>query len=333
MEKNLNEITITEKYWNWKKFLSITLKIIVGLIILYFIISLVQWENVVSAFLKANKIYIFFAFTLLILNIGIRSLRWHIMLKSVKKNPAFIETLGSLMFGISLGSITPVEIGEYAGRALHISEAKKSHVVGLALVDKVQILIVTSTIGGICLLTFFISKTIFITISSSLIILLAAFILLYFKKIVSYLHKIHLHVFRTEIISRIMDGAKLLTPVDFWITLGLTLIFHLTIVFQMYLLLNAFYEVTIIQAFIGTSAVMFAKSYLPISLGDLGVREATSIYFFSYYGIPSVASLNASMLLFLINIFTSSLIGIYFIKHQNYSIAGIFNLFKRRKPS
>ena len=100
---------------------------------------------------------------------------------------------------------------------------------------------------------------------------------------------------------------------------------------QMFFLINGFTRISFAHAFIGTSAMMFVKSLLPISLGDLGIREAGSIYFFSLYGISQAAALNASLLLFLINIFIPSILGTYFIRHQKLSAIKLIQFWKNNK--
>jgi uncharacterized membrane protein YbhN (UPF0104 family) len=100
---------------------------------------------------------------------------------------------------------------------------------------------------------------------------------------------------------------------------------------QMFCLINAFTGITIVHAFVGTSAMMFIKSLLPISLGDLGIREAGSIYFFSTYNVSQAAALNASLLLFVINVFIPSLFGIYFLRHHEFSSFKLFQFIKNKK--
>jgi uncharacterized membrane protein YbhN (UPF0104 family) len=97
----------------------------------------------------------------------------------------------------------------------------------------------------------------------------------------------------------------------------------------MYFLINSFSHISFAHAFVGTSAMMFAKSLLPISIGDLGIREAGSIYFFSLYGISQAAALNASLLLFFINIFIPSVLGIYFIRHQQIPTQDLLQFWKK----
>jgi uncharacterized membrane protein YbhN (UPF0104 family) len=59
--------------------------------------------------------------------------------------------------------------------------------------------------------------------------------------------------------------------------------------------------------------MMLAKSIFPISIADIGIREAGSVYFFALLGISSAAAFNASMVLFLINILLPSVVGLLFL--------------------
>ena len=154
METELNKTDTDESGEGWKKVISIAIRVIVSALVLYFIISLVQWQNVIVAYKSADIRFILIAALLLFANISIRTFKWRTMLRSVKDAPTFTEAFGSVMLGISLGSFTPGEIGEFAGRALHITDAKRSHLVGLALLDKAQIFIVTSCAGIVSLAMF-----------------------------------------------------------------------------------------------------------------------------------------------------------------------------------
>ena len=56
---------------------------------------------------------------------------------------------------------------------------------------------------------------------------------------------------------------------------------------------------------------MFAKSVIPqLSLGDLGIREGFTIYFYNKSGIAASTSFDASFFLFLINLVFPSLVGL-----------------------
>ena len=78
-------------------------------------------------------------------------------------------------------------------------------------------------------------------------------------------------------------------------------IFHvITYISQFYLLLQAFADLSYWKAFHAISSAMLVKTLLPISIGDLGVRESAAIYFLGQFHVKPVVSFNASLLLFLI---------------------------------
>ena len=332
METKLNSVDKIETGQNRKKLISVVTRIVVSAIVLYFVISLVTWQNVIAAYQSADGTYILFGGFLLIANLGVRTLKWHIMLHSVKNRPAFWEAFGSVMLGISLGSFTPGEIGDFAGRALHIVDARKSHLVGLALLDKAQIFVVTSAAGAISLAFLLLNNLVFIIPISLSIAFLSFIFFMRMDLLAVFGHRLNASFFQKSWVTRVLDGFTLLKQRQLFTTLLCTLCFHGILVVQMFYFIQAFGEITLFHAFIGTSAMMFVKSCLPISLGDLGVREAGSIFFFSTFGISQAAALNASLLLFVVNVLFPSICGTIFLKHQHVTAWTIFQslLFKSK---
>ena len=324
METNLNSAEKVDTGEMRKRLISVVIRIVVSAIILYFVISLVTWQNVLSAYQSADGRYILFGGLLLIANLGIRTLKWRIMLHSVKNKPTFWEAFGSVMLGISLGSFTPGEIGEFAGRALHISDARKSHLVGLALLDKAQISVVTSAAGAISLVILFSSDSFFMIPLSFFIVFLSLTFFMRMDLLAVFGHRLNASFFQKSWVTRVLDGFTLLKSQQLFATLLCTLLFHGVLIVQMFYFIHAFSEITLFHAFIGTSAMMFVKSCLPISLCDLGIREAGSIFFFSTFGISQAAALNASLLLFVVNVLLPSICGTIFLKHQHVTAWTIF---------
>jgi uncharacterized membrane protein YbhN (UPF0104 family) len=316
METELKKTDLTEPGNVWKKFISIAARIAVGTFVLYFVISLVHWQNVIIAYQSADSRFILLAALLLFFNIGVRTFKWRSMLRSVKDAPTLTEAFGSVMLGISLGSFTPGEIGDFAGRAMHITDAKRSHLVGLVLLDKAQIFIVTSCAGMVSLVCLTFNNILVVTLIGIFIVSLSGVIIMRLGMIGLRLNATR---FQKQWLKSILEGFNLLKSQQVFKTVLYTLIFHGILILQMFCLINAFSKINFAHAFIGTSALMFVKSLLPISIGDLGIREAGSIYFFSIYNISQAAALNASLILFFINIFIPSIAGIYFLRHQQIS--------------
>jgi uncharacterized membrane protein YbhN (UPF0104 family) len=316
METDLTKTNVRNSGKVWKKVISIALRVIVSALVLYCIISLVQWQNIIIAYKTADSRFIIIAALLLFVNIGIRAFKWRTMLCSVKDKPTFIEAFGSVMLGISLGSFTPGEIGDFAGRALHITDAKRSHLVGLTLLDKAQIFIVASCFGIMSVVCLTSNNTLFIALLMIMTFILSGVFIMRLGIIAALGHRLNTSFFQKLWLTRVLDGFSLLKPRQLFITVLYTLAFQSVIILQMFFLINGFAKISLLHAFIGTSAMLFVKSLLPISIADLGIREAGSIFFFSTYGISQAAALNASLMLFLINILIPSIIGTYFIRHQ-----------------
>ncbi len=60
--------------------------------------------------------------------------------------------------------------------------------------------------------------------------------------------------------------------------------------------------------------MFFTKTLIPsISYGEIGIREAVSIYFVTAFSYPETVGFNASMTLFFINILIPSALGIIFL--------------------
>lgn len=332
METGLDNTRTLEYRNTGKRFLSGLLRICIAAIILYFIISMVTWQNVLTAYQSADVRFILMGSILVVANLGIRTYKWYTMLHSVKNRPSYLEAFGSFMLGVSLGSFTPGEIGEYAGRTLHIANAKRSHIVGLVLLDKAQIFVVTSAAGMISLNILYMDS-LFLKIFISLGILIVSLTLLLRMDIVAKCaHHLNASFFKRSWVTNVFDGFTLMQSNQLLSTLICTILFHFILMVQMYFFIQAFSNIHLFAAFIGASAMFFLKSCIPISLGDLGIREAGSIFFFSIYGIPQAAALNASLLLFVVNVLLPSIGGTILIKnHHVTSLTLLKSYIARRK--
>ena len=329
METELTKPGTAEPGESRKKIFSIVGRVIVSAVVLSLVFSLVQWENALIAFKSADSRFILLAALLLSVNIGIRTLKWRSMLQTVKDHPTLREAFGSVMLGISLGSFTPGELGEFAGRALHVTDAKRSHLVGLTLLDKAQMFIVTSCAGVVSLLFLTFDNSFLLVITAMVIILLSSIVIVRLDVIAILGHRLNYSLFNKPWLTRVLEGLSFLNFRQLISTVLYTGMYHGILILQMYFLINGFSKIDMIHAFIGTSAMMFVKSLLPISIGDLGIREAGSIYFFSIYDISQAAALNASLILFFINIFIPSILGTYFIRHQHLSALNLAQFWKK----
>jgi uncharacterized protein (TIRG00374 family) len=330
MEAELAESNRAKLNERRKEIAAVILRILVSATILYFLFSLVQWENVLNAYRSADGLYIFVGALLLAGNLGVRALKWRTMLAAVKRAPTFWESFGSIMLGISLGSFTPGELGEFAGRTVHITNARRSHLVGLVLLDRAQIFIITACFGLLSVFSLTLENAALFSCAAFGLIIVSLILFFRLDLFAKIAHRINASFFQREWITKILDGFCLLQTRQLAVILLYTLGFWGILVLQMYCLINAFSSISFVDAFVATSSMMLVKSLLPISLGDLGIREASTIFFFSSFGVSQAAALNASLLLFFINVFFPGAAGAFFLKHQSLRSIPIPRLQKKR---
>jgi len=71
-----------------------------------------------------------------------------------------------------------------------------------------------------------------------------------------------------------------------------------------------FDTVNLFEASKAAASMFLAKTILPISFSDLGIREGAAVYFFGKIDVSAAAALNASLLLFLFNIAVPAIAGL-----------------------
>ena len=84
-----------------------------GLIILFFILLKIDLILIKDEILKTNKAFLFFAMTLNIPHLFIKSCRWNILLKQQAINYSFVQSFLVYISSLYVGFITPGRVGEF----------------------------------------------------------------------------------------------------------------------------------------------------------------------------------------------------------------------------
>jgi uncharacterized membrane protein YbhN (UPF0104 family) len=292
----------------------ILLQAIVAGAVLFFVFHLVEWKNVLIAITHASLIFLVLALLLVPCNLGVRIIKWHFMLKRVQIDVQYHHTIKSLLLGISLGAFTPGELGDVLGRAWHIPDVRKSHIVGLALLDRMQFLGTITVFGVWSILFLLFPFSLFNIIVALVVCCISLTLLISLGKLASVTHAKFTKLWRTLHLDGVLEGMGLFSTSEIVSLVSFTIIHQFVIVMQMFFLLNAFTRISLSTAFLGTSGTLFIQSVLPISLGDLGVREMSSMYFFSLCDVPREFALMATLLLFVMNIVLPGIVGVFIAK-------------------
>ena len=295
------------------------LKLLVGVLLIGLIYGQVAKKaSIVDAITSANPGYIFLGFILLIPNLLIQFLKWRYLLNGHFEDIDNMLVIKSLLFGATLGFVTPGNLGEL-GRGLYFKEQNKFVVTGLNILDKIFGMIIFITIG---LVTFNIIIETRLLFSASIKLILHLVSLLSLLSI--WIFVIHPAVFNrvlnrigrkfsSEKVQLIISGLKTLSiPKMFFLSL-LNTIWFLIILLQYHSIINAFAPVAFPVSFLAVGATLFTKIMLPISLGDLGVREGAAVFYFSLFLVPASAAFYTSFIIFIINFCCPALIGSFFV--------------------
>ena len=186
---------------------------------------------------------------------------------------------------------------------------------GLAFIDKFFSLSIVIFAGAVGLLSLIASQLHFYAFLPILLFTMSALLILRYILIHPELFKNFLY--RINILLPFREKIKLLSSSfdnfhkqQALKLLGFSFIFYLIFFTQFYLAALAFELVSVLDVFKAVSSTLLVKSMLPISLGDLGIRESAAVLFFTKIGANSTTAFNASILIFTINILFPSLLGL-----------------------
>ncbi len=268
-----------------------------------------------ESILKANTLYLSIGALLVVANIGLQFLRWRYLLRLIARDVPDTKILSSLFIGYSAGFFTPGQVGEHGGRMVSLSSLQPIQVLAVSLIDKIYILAVTIITGVVGVWIYFqlflpqywtplFTVIVFCVVASFLIVVLYPDLL---KKILRLvLHKVR----KYRAVSAFLFVKDVFHRRQARILLLLTFIFNVIVILQYHFFVLAFAPVSLKISALCTSNILFIKAaILPISLGDLGIRESTAIFFFTRAGVSAAAALNASLCVFFINILLPSILG------------------------
>jgi len=302
--------------WQNKKFLFFIVKIIIAALLLTVLVKKIDIHEIRSAFSHAHLQYVLMALGLLGFNLFFQFKKWQLLVRLEKPSATGKEIFLSLLSAFPLGIITPGRLGEF-GKAFFIKNCQWPRLLGLALIEKFFSLNVIYLMGLIGLAYFMnpqLEKFILVPVLMTGIILTA--ILLFFMlrpDLFAAILDRFKKAWKNRKISQLLAGIELFTPKVAPRLLLYTASHFLTYIVQFYLLARAFAPISFIKAYLSISSTMMVKTLLPISIGDLGVRESAAVFFFGFFNYPAPAAFDASLLLFSINILIPSLTGLIFI--------------------
>ncbi len=307
---------MVSKYTRHKR-LFILVKVIIAAVTMAMLIRRISARELKEALLQAEWQWILYALLLLTLNLLFQYKRWEILVHLAQPDATRRRIFSSLLSGVTLGFITPGRIGEF-GRAFFIREGQWPLLLGLTALDKFYALLVLYLFGLLGILPFLQRHVELLVWMPLIITAMIFFVLLYLLLIhppflAGVLRRYEKHWHKRKKLRLLVSSLDML-PSRVAMKLSLLALGQVcTYTVQFYLLVRAFAVVPLLQGLQALAAALWVKTLLPISIGDLGIRESAAIYFLGELGVPPAAAFNGSMLLFFINVLLPAVAGFIFL--------------------
>ncbi len=291
------------------------IKILLTVSVLGLLVITIKPREIIAAFQGSYYPLVFVSFILVIPNLGLRALKWGYVLRQVKPTASVREILNSLLVGFTFAVVTPGQLGEF-GRAFFIAGRPRLELIGVSFIDKffnLLPIILGGSIGLLFLPGLVLDGNTYLFMGCCVLVALlwTFFIVLLLSPrwVRDLLYAINVMLPYREKIKILLSGLDPIR-VKQSLTLACLGIAHYAIVIcQYFLVVQSFQQVNLFDAFRATSATLFVKAALPISIGGLGVGETASVGFFRLFEVGRAAAFNSSALLFSMNVLLPALVG------------------------
>ena len=296
----------------------------------------IDWHTLVEYFSKIadepyTKIFIIWIFLLMIVNWGIESLKWQYLIGKVEKVP-FLKSFEAVLSGVSVSVFTPNRVGEWFGRVFILKKVNPWKGVFITMIGSFSQLLTTVVMGALSLLFYipiyfkdsgFYSQYLFYGIVILILGVNAVLVLIFLNisALPTFTKKILKQRFSkaTEYFSIISNYSALELATVFIFSILRYCVFSL----QFYLFLMLFsIEIPLLHGLMIISIVFFIMTAIPtITLTELGIRGAVSVYFISLYfttfgeysEIIKFGIFASSFSLWIINLAIPAILGTFFV--------------------
>jgi len=306
-----------------KKVLSILLRIVISALLLFFLFRKVDAQSMFDIVKNANKLLLVTAFLIYFLNYALCIKRWEMLIKAVNIHLPLKRIITSFSGGIFFSLFLPSTIGGDVVRSLDLAAhtKKPKEIIATVFLDRLSgyiglvLLTLLALVFGLKIID---DKSVFLSLEIIIGILVLALIFLFnpyaYKKInkllkslgankilgmITELHE-EIHIFRNKrkvIVKNICISflIQLITPLTYYlISLALGLKINLLYFFVFLPIIGAI-------------------TLLPISIGGLGLRDATTVFFFAKVGVVKHMAFAMSLINFSFILFYGAIGGLIYV--------------------
>jgi hypothetical protein len=271
------------------------------------------WANIRLSYSLRTIFALSFALLLMPLNWYFEAIKWRIIMQK-HEQVSRLQSYKSILTGITLGIITPNQVGDLVGKSMYLKSFSKVKGAVVNILGEVAQTFATVIVGSYgCLLLYFhlnpISISLFALSFVALTIINFLLILVFLN--INRLQKIR----RWTWLSQYLDIATNYTQKELSLLLGYSGIRFVIFTFQYFLLLYFFgIELSFAQWIMSIFSIYIIQSFVPsFILLQIGVRGALALYFVGMFSGNTVAILLSAYGLWIVNMMLPGLVGLYFL--------------------
>ena len=297
-----------------KIWLNNILNTIISLVLIWFIYQKIifQISNIrdVSWHQTGSWIYLWLCFLFFAINISLEVIKWFFLVNIVEQ-VSFYSAIFSYFAGMAFSIVTPNRIGEYPGRILYLGKANTVDYINVSLLGTIVQLLSVFIFGFVAILYYY---NVYPSFMSGLS-LLFCFSILLFSVLIYLKHESWLlFLKRFKWSEKILVYFKIFTR--FTSRMQLLILCISLLRFAVYtsqflmLLLWLNIKMPLIDGWCLSALFFWIMTVIPsVSLSEIGIRSAVSIYLFQQYSQNSVGIVVATVGIWFINLILPSLVG------------------------
>jgi uncharacterized protein (TIRG00374 family) len=281
----------------------------------------IQWGDVWTAVRSLDQRLLLWTGLMWLPTQYLQFIRWDLLAREASPTVSRGDIHRGYWVGFTLGLVTPGRVGQ-VGRALALHNCPMPRAIGLSAMERAYSAVAINSLGLISLVLlprlgwvppYDFSSAIaeyFCIAAGAGLLLIGIFPRTLSRPLKWIATKLPL----SEKLEKAIEPLGLAKPGRslFYLVLAIAAMF--SALFQFVLLLRAMgATVPMFAGMLAALLTFFIKGALPITIGSLGIGEWTAVYCFKGLGIEPSVAVAASLLLFVLNVFIPSLIGLPFV--------------------
>ena len=276
------------------------------------------YRLIVNNLTAQNTVLLITVLGLTFINWATEALKWQTLAQRVERL-TFGEALAGVFAGLAMGFVMPNNIGDATGRIMSLKSKERLGSIGAALVSNgVQFYV--SLLFGMLGWAYFLYNQPSLQIWYNLVLLLSLIGTLIFGVFVLYSRqRAANYLSQYSLFQKIVPYIGIIAQYrrsEIGKAFGWAILRYSVFSVQFGLLLFIFnVKLPIVTMLACIWLVFFSKTLIPAInlLGDLGIREASSLYVFGFYGVAPANVIAATLTLWAINILAPTIVGAFYI--------------------